>query len=242
MSGIFERVFKALVCHCEEPLTYLWGRRSNLLQTVFPGERHALRACDDMKMSGTFWSAARFCILSFFFFCIACDGHNKPTYEYMPNMMDSRSVKAQEAPMRTPVAGTIPQGFAPYPYKLGEGSIAAVNLKNPFPKTKENLLKGQKAFSTYCIVCHGERGLGDGTIVPKFPRPPSLTSEKIMQWADGEIFHTMMVGQNLMPSYATQMSPQDRWAIVNYIRVLQRANNPREEDLKKLNEELEGPK
>ena len=79
--------------------------------------------------------------------------------------------------------------------------------------------------------------MGDGSIVPKFPRPPSLQSDKVRQWADGRIFHTITIGQNLMPSYATQISAGDRWAIIHYVRALQRAKHPTAEDLKVLNQE-----
>jgi len=139
--------------------------------------------------------------------------------------------------MRTPPAGTVPRGFTAWAFTKEEGEKAA-SIPNPLPITKEVLLSGQKSFNTYCIVCHGERGKGDGFIVPKFPRPPSLQSDKIKGWADGQIFHVITRGQNLMPSYATQIRPEDRWAIIRYVRALQRAGAPTPEDVETLKKQL----
>ena len=75
--------------------------------------------------------------------------------------------------------------------------------------------RGQKIFNTYCIVCHGPRGDGAGFVVPPFPRPPSLFSDKIVGLTDGRIFHVITKGQNnIMPSYASQIAPEDRWAVI----------------------------
>jgi mono/diheme cytochrome c family protein len=170
-----------------------------------------------------------------------CGGDgNRPAYEYFPHMMDSPAVKAQEPDDdgiagRLPVPGTIPQRHSPYPFKgQADAEMAGKALANPLKRTKETLLRGQKVFNTYCIVCHGQRGEGNGNVVPKFPMPPSLQSDKIKNWADGSIFHVITNGQNLMGSYASQISPEDRWAVVHYVRVLQRSLNPTDEDLREL--------
>jgi mono/diheme cytochrome c family protein len=133
--------------------------------------------------------------------------------------------------MRMPVAGTVPRGFQPYAYAK-DPEAAGRELRNPLPRTEEVLKRGQAMFNTYCIVCHGPNGMGDGLIVPKFPRPPSLQSDKVRNWPDGRIFHTVTMGQNLMPSYASQVASADRWAIIHYVRALQRSQHPTSEDLK----------
>jgi mono/diheme cytochrome c family protein len=84
---------------------------------------------------------------------------------------------------------------------------------------------------TYCVVCHGPKGDGQGYIVPKFPMPPSLYSPKVTNWPDGRIYHVITHGQNLMPSYASQILPEDRWAVIHYVRALERAANPLPQDL-----------
>ncbi|MBI2339619.1 MAG: cytochrome c [Deltaproteobacteria bacterium] len=168
----------------------------------------------------------------------ACSDRSKPTFEFMPNMMDSPAVKAYEEPMRLPPEGAIPRGFAPYPYSVGEGETAGLELKNPLPFTKENIMKGQKVYNNTCIVCHGAKGDGNGSIVPKFPRPPALTSDKVANWPDGRIFHVITRGQNLMGSYASQIPPDDRWAAIHYVRALRRAAHPTGEDVEALKKEL----
>jgi mono/diheme cytochrome c family protein len=182
-----------------------------------------------LKILANFSTRLAFIIVAFS--VTACRDHRKPTWEYMPNMVDSPAVKAQKEPMRVPPEGTTPVGFERYPYKVEEGDLAGQQLKNPLARTRESFLRGQKMFNTYCIVCHGPKGEGDGSIIPKFPRPPTLLSDKVREWSDGRIYHVVTKGQNLMPSYATQIKPEDRWAIIHYVRAIQRATKPTVEDI-----------
>ncbi|MGK5081882.1 cytochrome c [Bdellovibrionota bacterium FG-1] len=157
--------------------------------------------------------------------------HSQPNVIYMPDMVYSPALKAQqEGAMSMPVKGTVSREFQAYAYTDVE--TAGRELINPLPPTPSVLRRGQAMFNIYCIVCHGPQGEGDGTIVPKFPRPPSLQSDKIRGYPDGSIYHVMSMGQNLMPSYASQVSSGDRWAIIWYVRALQRAKRPTADDLK----------
>ena len=161
---------------------------------------------------------------------VACK-HEEPNVIYMPGMVYSPALKAQEeGSMRMPVPGTVSRDFVAYKYRDIE--MAGRENKNPLRPTKTVLLRGQQIFNTYCIDCHGPNGEGDGSIVPKFPRPPTLQSDKIRNYPDGSIFHVISMGQNLMPSYASQISQKDRWAAIYYVRALQRAKHPTPEDLK----------
>ncbi len=163
--------------------------------------------------------------------------HEKPNFIYMPDMVYSPAIKAQkEGSMRMPVQGTVPRDFVPYPYK-NEPDVAGRELKNPLKPTREVLEQGQKVYNVTCRTCHGTLGLGDGTVVPRYPRPPSLQSDKVRNWSDGSIYHVITMGQNIMPSYASQIAPADRWKIIHYVRVLQRSQHPTAEDLKILNQE-----
>jgi mono/diheme cytochrome c family protein len=172
---------------------------------------------------------------------VACE-KSTPDLEFMPDMYNGPGFKAQEEDLnakdgssaRVPPEGTIPRGFQPYPYAVDENEKAGRALHNPLQPTKANLQRGQKLYNIYCIVCHGSKGLGDGNVVPPFPRPPSLLSDKVRQWADGNIYHVITKGQNLMPSYAHQIQGDDRWAVILYIRAMQRATDPTPEDLKEL--------
>lgn len=158
--------------------------------------------------------------------------HEKPNFTYMPDMIYSPAFKAQEeGAMRMPVKGTVPRGYVSYAYG-NDPEAAGRELKNPLPRSMKNLKRGQAMYNVHCIVCHGPAGEGDGTVVPAFPRPPSLTSDKVRAWSDGRIYHVITAGQNLMPGYSGQVVPEDRWAIIHYIRAIQRAKNPTTEDLK----------
>lgn len=180
-------------------------------------------------------------LLGILLFAIACSGTSeKPALEYMPDMANSPAVKAQETFMRSPVLGTNPRGFHAYPYKVEEGDLAGEALSNPYPINKEVLLRGQKSFETYCQVCHGPVAKGNGSIVPKFPQPPSLHSDKVRSWSDGRIFHVVTKGQKLMPSYSSQVTEEERWAIIHYMRALQRAVHPLAGDIQAYKQALEG--
>lgn len=162
---------------------------------------------------------------------------SKPKVIFMPDMVDSPAYKAQEeGVMRPPVEGTVPRGFAPFAYR-DDAEAAGRELKNPLRPTASVLKRGQFMYQTNCLPCHGPAGEGDGTVVPKFPRPPTLQSEKIKKWPDGMFYHIMTVGRNLMPSYAAQVQPGDRWAIVHYIHALQRSKNPSREDVQQYEQE-----
>ncbi len=179
--------------------------------------------------------------LAFVFLLLAACSKTKenPPWEYMPDMINNPAVKAYREPGRLPVEGTLPQNYTPYPYTKEEGDKAGAELKNPLVYTTENFQRGQKIYNTYCIVCHGPKGQGDGYIVPKFPRPPTLLSDKVRDWSDGRIFHVVTMGQNLMPSYATQIRPEDRWAIILYVRAIQRATKPSPEDIEAAKKALQ---
>ena len=58
-------------------------------------------------------------------------------------------------------------------------------------------------------------------------------------WGDGHIFHVITKGQGVMPSYAQQIQPEDRWAVIHYVRALQRAEHPTEEDIRALKKEAQ---
>lgn len=124
--------------------------------------------------------------------------------------------------MRVPPEGTVPRGYDPYPYSQAEIDQAGAALKNPLPLTAAVLERGQKEYEVYCSVCHGHLGEGDGPVVPRMTAPPSLITGAAKDWQDGKIFHMITMGRGNMLPYAAQIRPADRWAIVHYVRVLQK--------------------
>lgn len=161
---------------------------------------------------------------------------------YMPPfswMMEQHKLKAQ-APsslfhdgigMRPVVEGTVSRGHMPYRYK-GKPEDAGRMLANPLLATDSVLVRGKDRYLTFCSPCHGDFGTGDSHLRGQYPNPPTFHSDKMGQWPDGRIYHVVTEGQNIMPPYASVLSPDDRWTIVHYVRVLQRAHNPQESDLK----------
>jgi mono/diheme cytochrome c family protein len=137
-------------------------------------------------------------------------------YAPNPNTRDGQT-------LQRPVPGTIPRGLHPLHYEATatDAERAGRELVNPIAATPPALARGEKVFQTFCRVCHGDRGLGDGPIVPKFPAPPSYRSDRLLRMADGQIFHTITYGTALMPSYASQIGPDDRWRAILFVRRLQ---------------------
>lgn len=170
---------------------------------------------------------------------------NNREREYLPDMYRNQAVKAQESvpffrtgsSMLMPPAGTVARNFEPYRYKIIEGAIADKELKNPLPRTHEVLELGRKYYNINCAVCHGKVGAGDGMVTQVhreagMPIPPSLYTEKIRkEWHDGQIYHTITLGQGNMPAYGARIEPSVRWAIVHYVRALGEAASPTPEDV-----------
>ena len=150
--------------------------------------------------------------------------------EYMPDMAYSvpynsfapNPVTRDGKTLQAPVAGTVPRGFEPFHYGATpeEALRAGRALRNPVPRSPEALAQGRALYETFCFVCHGEQGQGDGPLVPKIPNPPAYTSERVRAMAPGQIFHVISRGSGRMPSYAAQIPYDQRWLVVLYVSAL----------------------
>jgi mono/diheme cytochrome c family protein len=95
------------------------------------------------------------------------------------------------------------------------------------------LSQGRQLFNNHCAVCHGLLGDGRPSLTAAYgAKPANLVSQKIIDFPDGKIHHAIIMGKNAMPSYAADLTERERWAAVHYVRVLQRAMNAKDEDLK----------
>lgn len=128
---------------------------------------------------------------------------------------------ARPTGLMEPQPGALAAGEAPYPYAQHEADRAGAELSNPLPPTPDVLAHGRFVYENVCITCHGPRGAGDGHVSALFPKPPSLMTQKVRDWPDGQLFHRPMRGQASMPSHARQVDARDAWAVVHYIRQMQ---------------------
>jgi mono/diheme cytochrome c family protein len=128
--------------------------------------------------------------------------------------------------LRTPPAGTIARGQSSFHYEatLPEAKRAGEELQNPLVGSSEEVQqRGSFLFTTYCQVCHGPTGLGDGPVTRRgVPPPLSMLTGKAVEMKDGEMFHLLTYGQGNMSSHAVQLPPIDRWCVISYVRQLQK--------------------
>lgn len=132
------------------------------------------------------------------------------------DMADQISIKPQAKPM------PFPQRSVPVPgtptVRLADRDEAA-KLTNPVPANAASIAKGHALFGIYCTPCHGVSGTGDGLVGEKLVlRPFDLTSAAMKDIPDGLIFGYMTFGGAVMPVYANDLSPMERWHVVNYVR------------------------
>jgi len=120
-----------------------------------------------------------------------------------------------------PPAGAVAADETPYPYLQADAVRAGAELVNPLQATPQVIAHGKFVYENVCITCHGPTGAGDGLVTSLFPKPPSLMTQRVRDWPDGELFHRPMRGQGSMPSHARQVDARDTWSVVHYIRQMQ---------------------
>lgn len=169
----------------------------------------------------------------------------KPGKIFMPDMTYSQAYETYTTnpnfengqTARVPAAGTISRGTLPasvdetahlsYMHKTyfpntTEGYFeAGAKLKNPLALNDVALDKGKVLYNVYCAVCHGDGGAGDGTIVKngKYPPVPAYT-DRLPTISEGQMYHSITWGKNLMGGYASQLNAEERWQLVYYIQKL----------------------
>jgi len=145
--------------------------------------------------------------------------HNQPKYkplrasEFFP---DGRSA-------RPLVPGTVDRS------QINEDPAYMTGLQNsqpvltlPFPVTRQVLERGRERFNIYCMPCHGELGDGNGMVAQRgYLHPPSFHDDRLRQASVGHFFDVITNGLGGMPDYAQQVTVDDRWKIIAYIRALQ---------------------
>ena len=133
------------------------------------------------------------------------------------DMTDGIAIKPQKQPMPFPHRSVpVPETATVHVADRDE----AAKLINPIPATPESVNKGKALFTIYCTPCHGVSGTGDGLVGEKLIlRPFNLTSPSVQSIPDGLIFGYITFGGAVMPIYGNDLSPNERWHVVNYVRV-----------------------
>jgi mono/diheme cytochrome c family protein len=166
----------------------------------------------------------------------------KPPLHVNPDMDDQPKYEAQEPSkffadgkaMRDLVPGTVARGYLRNDKAYYTGVSESGDTVETMPVTVDlDLLeRGQERFNIYCSPCHSKIGDGKGIMVERgYVPPPSFHDDRLRNFPDGHIFIVISHGIRNMPSYGSQIPVDDRWAIVAYVRALERAQNASLEDV-----------
>lgn len=155
--------------------------------------------------------------------------YDQPKYE----AYEQSDFFANGAANRVPPKGTVAQGDYSDNSHLNEAKVAGQAATNyPFEITRDVLTRGQGRFQIYCTPCHSQTGDGMGMVVQRgFKQPPSLHIERLRKAPPGHIFNVITYGIGDMSGYNVQITPEDRWAIIAYVKTLQLSQNSRIDDV-----------
>jgi len=163
------------------------------------------------------------------------DKSRRPPIELFADMVRQPKLRPQEPnrffanrmSSQLPLAGTVARGqpFRDEPMLTGRVPGTTNFIESlPVPVTAALLARGQERFQIHCQVCHGAGGDGKGiTAKYQMVAMANFHDRRLIAMPDGEIFNTITHGKNLMGAYGPNVVPEDRWAIVAYVRALQRS-------------------
>ncbi|MCC6394946.1 MAG: cytochrome c [Bryobacterales bacterium] len=154
-----------------------------------------------------------------------------PNIDYLPDMAHSAAyasfspnpILPEGKTMQPPVPGTLPRGVTPLHFQATpeDALRAGAELKSPLDPEKAKI-RGTVVYQNFCTPCHGGSMRGDGAVaLHGYPAPPNLKGEKSLKLTEGQMFHILTFGQKKMPSYATQLTPEDRWSVIAYVKSAQ---------------------
>jgi len=158
---------------------------------------------------------------------------SRPPIHLNPSMDNQPKVLAQTgsdffyngASMREPVPGTVAVGGLKEdaPFFTGKGTDGQFVATSPVAVNEPLVERGRLRYGIYCQPCHDARGDGKGILFQRGNVPTaSFHLEKFLNYPDGQLFDVITNGQGLMPAYRWPIPPADRWAIIAYVRELQR--------------------
>lgn len=141
--------------------------------------------------------------------------YNLLKISFPSNMVNQDSIAYEQGPRLAAPADAVPI--------QGPALIAGQPATQPVPATANSLQRGQVLFNINCALCHGQGGVGNGPLSGFFsPKPADLTSDRIQNLSDSEIFLVITQGRGLMPSLAENLSVDERWDVINHVRSLKK--------------------
>lgn len=183
-----------------------------------------------------------------FVFGMRAGTFDKPRLHIVPDMDYQPKYKAQTAndffgdmrSNRPPVEGTVAIGDLNLDTALhfGKNEDGDYVTEFPIPVNAETMARGEERYRITCVACHGESGTGDGMIAKRadllaqrgvsgmsWVPPTSILDQPVQDQPIGQIFESITNGIRTMPAYSQQITPEDRWAIILYLKALQRAGS-----------------
>jgi mono/diheme cytochrome c family protein len=134
---------------------------------------------------------------------------------FLTQMASQNSIAYVQGPRRAAPEAAIPM--------QGPVLIAGQPASEPVPATASSLQRGRILFGIDCALCHGQQGAGDGPLAKYFePRPPDLAAEDVQELPDDALFLVLTQGRGIMPSMAENLSPVERWDVINHVHSLAR--------------------
>jgi cytochrome c5 len=158
-----------------------------------------------------------------------------PDMDYQPRVdpQEDSGFFADRRASRPPVEGTVARGLLKQDDSFFTGVLNNQYVgRNPLTIDRPLLEHGQRRFNTFCSPCHDRTGQGRGLVGQRaLWIPTNLHEDRVKQFNDGEIFHVITNGRRSMPPYRFQVTEHDRWAIVAYVRALQRTSSGTVDDV-----------
>jgi mono/diheme cytochrome c family protein len=195
---------------------------SRILDLIRPSVRRALAVCGSNLKSKIQYPKFALVLLASFALLAGCE-RNEMHRQARVDPLESSDFFENGQAARHPPAGTVARGHLEVNHALYQGKVDGKLIDEfPFPITQSVLNRGRQRFNIYCSVCHGYLGDGNGMIVQRgMIRPPSYHIERLREAPVGHFYDVITNGYGAMYSYADRITPNDRWAIVAYIRALQ---------------------
>ncbi len=167
-------------------------------------------------------------LLVIFLLLAGCDKTGDMVIQPRNDPLSSSGILPNGQSALLPVPGSVP-----YSSTASPNSPIATGLTDtgqpfkgwPVTVNKELVQQGQDRYNIFCVPCHGPNGQGDGKAVSfGFPKPPDLLGSNAKGLANGDIFQIIANGKGKMFSYGYRVEPNERWAIISYIRAMQQKN------------------